>query len=93
MIVLSESGLQKKILNHLDDNNWLAFKMPPIVVGFPDIMALKNGKVIFLELKKQNKGKIGYFQAKMALKLEKYGFLHKFLDNFNDYLELMDSLK
>ena len=51
--MLSESSLQNKIRSKLIKEGWNVIKIIQLSKnGYPDLMALKNGKVIFIEVKR-----------------------------------------
>lgn len=50
---MTESQIQRKIITRLEKAGWYVIKM--IITtknGIPDIMALKNGKAVFIEVKR-----------------------------------------
>lgn len=72
-----ESKLQKKIIDHLTKDNWFVLK---IILsnknGVPDLMAIKEGQTIFIEVKQQGKKVIkGGLQEYRIKELNKYGVL------------------
>ena len=83
-----EKPLQTKIMKILESEGWLVYKMPPLVIGFPDVMALRNGRAIFLEIKKEKGGQVGYFQAQMMKKLRGQGFTAEIIKTIDDFREL-----
>jgi Holliday junction resolvase len=51
-----ESKIQRKIIADLQKKGWLVIKViQSNAPGFPDLMALKEGRVIFLEVKQPGK--------------------------------------
>lgn len=47
-----ESRLQRKIIDDLEKDGWIVVKIKLCNLnGFPDLMALKNGNVFFIEVK------------------------------------------
>jgi Holliday junction resolvase len=51
-----ESKLQAKITKRLKDNGWFVTKLiQSSTNGIPDLMAIRKGVVIFLEVKKEGK--------------------------------------
>jgi Holliday junction resolvase len=89
-MISSEKTLQRRIINDLRHRGWLVYNMPPVVTGFSDVMALKDGETIFLEIKKGDKGKVGYYQVKMARTLRDAGFRHCFVKNYDEYERFID---
>lgn len=52
-----ESIVQRQVSQHLKKDGWLVVKIIQCTLnGFPDLMALKNGKAVFIEVK-SSKGK------------------------------------
>jgi Holliday junction resolvase len=69
-----ESKIQTKIKKKLEAEGWLVIKLIRTSVnGIPDILALKNGKAIFIEVK-QPTGKISEVQKLRIKKLQEQGF-------------------
>ena len=46
-----ESKYQVKIKKYLQENNWLVEKTAFVTIGYPDLIAFRNGKTIFIECK------------------------------------------
>jgi Holliday junction resolvase len=69
-----ESRIQTKIKKKLEAEGWLVIKLIRTSVnGVPDILALKNGKAIFIEVK-QPTGKISEVQKLRIKQLQEQGF-------------------
>ena len=69
-----ESKIQTKIKKKLEAEGWLVIKLIRTSVnGIPDILALKNGKSIFIEVKQPN-GKISEVQKLRIKQLQEQGF-------------------
>ena len=69
-----ESKIQTKIKKKLEAEGWLVIKLIRTSVnGIPDILALKNGKAIFIEVK-QPTGKISEVQKLRIKQLQEQGF-------------------
>jgi len=67
---MTESQIQSKIAKRLRDNGWLVTKLIQTSMnGIPDLMAIRKGNVIFLEVKKP---------GEVASELQKY-----VIDNLN----------
>jgi Holliday junction resolvase len=50
---MKESSIQAKIAKRLKENGWLVTKLIQTSMnGIPDLMAIRKGNVIFLEVKK-----------------------------------------
>jgi HJR/Mrr/RecB family endonuclease len=51
-----ESAVQKKIITYLKKENWFVTKIISCSTnGIPDLMAIKNGQTIFIEVKQKGK--------------------------------------
>jgi Holliday junction resolvase len=71
---MKESILQGRIKAYLINDGWEVVKL--ILTskpGIPDLMCLKNGKIIFIEVKQPN-GKLSKLQEYMINKLITIGF-------------------
>jgi Holliday junction resolvase len=69
-----ESRIQTKIKKKLEAEGWLVIKLIRTSVnGVPDILALKNGKAVFIEVK-QPTGKISEVQKLRIKQLQEQGF-------------------
>ena len=67
---MKESSIQAKIAKRLRENGWLVVKLIQTTMnGIPDLMAIRKGNVIFLEVKKPGED---------ATELQKY-----VMDNIN----------
>lgn len=50
-----ESQIQSRIKTQLEKNGWLVIKLIQTTLnGIPDLMALKNGRTVFIEVKRPN---------------------------------------
>ncbi len=87
-----EKVLQTRIMNDLKKAGWEVFKMPPIVRGFPDVMAFKKGQTIFIEVKDGDKGRLGLAQAKMIKRLREQGFIAVIIKTKEEWLEFLGGL-
>jgi Holliday junction resolvase len=67
---MKESTIQSKIAKRLRENGWLVVKLIQTTMnGIPDLMAIRKGNVIFLEVKREGED---------ATELQKY-----VMDNIN----------
>jgi Holliday junction resolvase len=70
-----ESARQTKIKKQLEKEGWFVIKLIKTSVnGIPDLMALKNGETIFIEVK-QPKGVLSEIQKYRIKELREKGFL------------------
>jgi Holliday junction resolvase len=82
----SEALLQRKIILKLEQDGWYVIKLIQTNKnGLPDLMALKDGKVIFLEIKKPGKipRPLQYFRLR---ELTDLGFKADYIDKWEDFL-------
>jgi Holliday junction resolvase len=71
---ISESKRQSKIINQLTKEGWLCVKLIKTNKnGIPDLMCLKNGITMFIEVKRPN-GKLSELQKIRIKQLQDLGF-------------------
>lgn len=81
---MKEATLQTQIKNRLQKHGWFVTKLIQTSTnGIPDIMAIKNGNVIFLEVKSET-GKASELQLYMMEKLRKFGCFAAVINNISD---------
>jgi len=69
-----ESAIQRKIILELEKSGWLVVKLIQTNKnGIMDLMALRNGEAVFLEVKSEN-GKQSELQKYRQKKIEAQGF-------------------
>jgi len=70
-----ESKIQAKIIKRFTDEGYFVIKLIKTNKnGIPDLMALKNGKTIFIEVKRPLLGKLSKVQEYRIQELKEYGF-------------------
>lgn len=80
-----ESKLQTKIIKHLKIKNFLVNKISLCsVTGWPDIMALKRGHVLYIEVKAPGKQPTP-LQAHVHAQIELYGGIVWVIDNYDEF--------
>jgi Holliday junction resolvase len=81
-----ESKLQSKIIKKLELNGFYVVKIIRAnKSGFPDLLVLKDGKTVFIEVK-QPKGVVSELQKLRKKQLEEQGFEYKiWIDYEVDY--------
>ncbi|MFA5397155.1 MAG: VRR-NUC domain-containing protein [Methanogenium sp.] len=99
---MTEHDLQNLIRLELTKLGWITFRvnvgkvklidgryfdtgLPP---GFSDLMALKDGKTIFIEVKAE-KGKVSKAQKNFIEQMKKNGFAAGIAYNMNDVFEIL----
>jgi len=69
-----EQAIQKKISDRLKKEGWIVVKLIKTTMnGIPDLMALRNGETLFVEVK-QPKGKLAPIQELRIQELREQGF-------------------
>ena len=69
-----EQAIQKKISDRLKKEGWIVVKLIKTTMnGIPDLMALRNGETLFVEVK-QPKGKLAPIQELRIQELKDQGF-------------------
>jgi len=69
-----EQAIQKKISDRLKKEGWIVVKLIKTTMnGIPDLMALRNGETLFVEVK-QPKGKLAPLQELRIQELRDQGF-------------------
>ena len=70
-----ESKIQAKIIKRFTDAGYLVIKLIKTSKnGIPDLMALKDGKVLFVEVKRPLLGKLSKVQEYRIKELKEHGF-------------------
>jgi Holliday junction resolvase len=81
---MRESMIQTKIKKYLETNGWMVIKLIQTSAnGIPDLMALKEGQTIFLEIKQPGK-KPNDLQRYRIDKLQKAGFKATYVTSVTD---------
>jgi Holliday junction resolvase len=70
-----ESKIQAKIIKRYTDEGYFVIKLIKTNKnGIPDLMLLKDGKTIFIEVKRPMVGKLSKVQEYRIKELKEYGF-------------------
>lgn len=87
-----ESKLQRKIIEDLESMGWVVVKIKLCNLnGFPDLMALKNGNVFFIEVKDEGE-EAEPLQEERHKMLRKQGFIVFVVDTWVKYLLIKSRL-
>lgn len=71
---MREALIQSQIKKYLEANGWLVIKLIQTTMnGIPDLMALKDGRTVFIEVKQPGKKPTDLQQYRIE-KLHKQGF-------------------
>ena len=85
---MTEQYIQTKIKNKLEKEGWFILKLIKVSKsGIPDILALRNGVTMFIEVKKPN-GKLSELQRHRIKELRDLGFEVKIWTDYNKNFEL-----
>lgn len=80
---MTEQYIQTKIKNKLEKEGWFILKLIKVSKsGIPDILALRNGVTMFIEVKKPN-GKLSELQRHRIKELRDLGFEVKIWTDYN----------
>lgn len=72
---MSESEIQTKIIKHHTASGWMVTKIIQTTRnGFPDLMLLKNGQCVFVEVKRNRSNKSTPLQRYVQGQLKSAGF-------------------
>lgn len=87
-LTMLESTLQSKIIKQLTSKGFLCVKLIQTNLnGIPDIMCLRNGIVIFIEVKSE-KGKVRPLQEYRHKQLREHGFEVLVVNDINQIKQL-----
>jgi Holliday junction resolvase len=82
-ITISEQKIQSKIIAKLQKENWLCVKLIRTSLnGIPDLLCLRNGVTMFVEVKREN-GKLSELQKVRVKQLQEQGFEVKVWTEYN----------
>ena len=82
---MKESEIQRKITLQLEKRGWLVVKLIKTTMnGIPDLMALKCGKTVFIEVKTEI-GEVSELQKFRHEQLKKQGFTVFVWNKFEDF--------
>lgn len=81
-----ESQLQRKIIKQYENMGYYVVKIIQCSKpGFPDLMLLKDGKIIFIEVKQKGK-KLRPLQEYRKNEIIKQGFEYIVIDNVDNFI-------
>ena len=82
---ISEQQIQTKIKKYAEGKGWIVIKTIKLSeAGFPDLFMFKNGKTIFIEVKKPG-GIISPLQELRQRQLREQGFTCEVIDNLEQF--------
>lgn len=81
---MKESQLQSKIIERLKKHGWYVVKLIQTNTnGIPDLMCIRKGNVIFLEVKREG-GELTPLQEHRIKQLNQMGVFARMVDNVDD---------
>ena len=90
-IKISETDIKKQVKEYLDIMSWFSF---PILQslgafkGIPDRIAIKNGRILFLEIKRTG-GKLSESQKLFQEKIEKAGGEYYVIHSLDELIKIL----
>lgn len=86
----SESQLQRKIITYAKSQGWLYIKTIKLSEsGHADIMLFKDGKTIFIEVKRSKGGVISELQKLRQKQFKNAGFIWEFINDYDEFKKLI----
>jgi len=90
--VVTEAKIQSQIISYLEKKGYYVVKIiQSNKNGWPDLQALKDGKLVFIEVKRE-KGIVSELQKFRHKELAKYGFKTIIAHNINELENGLTSL-
>lgn len=69
-----EKDVRRKVLKKLKENGWFVMSLSEkLASGYPDLLCIKDGQYVFIELKRPKKGKLSLIQIAFHNKLKALG--------------------
>lgn len=88
---MTEQQLQTKIKNKLQKEGWEIIKLIKTSWnGIPDLMCLRNGSTMFIEVKKEKTGVLSELQKIRIKQLRDQGFITKIWTDYDKDFESRD---
>lgn len=86
----SESQLQRKIITYAKSQGWLYIKTIKLSEsGHADIMLFKDGKTIFIEVKRSKGGVISELQKLRQKQFRNAGFIWEFVNDYDEFKKII----
>jgi len=87
---MTEQQLQSKIIKHAKLNSWLYIKTIKLSEsGHADLIFFKDGKTIFIEVKKSTGGVNSELQLYRQKQFQNNGFIWEFCNNLEQFKEII----
>lgn len=91
---MKEQQLQSKIIKYLQADGWLTIKTVSLsTAGWPDVIAFRQGKTIFIEVKNPNRtNHASELQKYRIEQLQQQGFHAAVIYDFNEFINFYTPL-
>lgn len=90
---MAESQIQTSIIKFLESEDWECVKTIRLSkAGYPDIVAMKEGKTIWLECKASSKAKVAPLQLRRISDLRKNGFVAEIVWSVDQVRDIISNL-
>ena len=92
-LIMNEQQLQSKIIKRLQADGWLTIKTVSLsTAGWPDVIAFRQGKTIFIEVKNPNRtNHASELQKYRIEQLQQQGFIAEVVYTFDEFLDKFKS--
>ena len=87
-----EKTFELSIKKYLTDRGWEVIKVGSHKKGWPDLTCFRSGVTFFIETKKGNGGRIGFYQAKTVKRLRSLGFRAEFIEDWQQFLDYYEEI-
>ena len=94
--MISENEVKHQVKDYLNIMGWFNFHILQgmgAYKGIPDRIAVKNGQVLFIEVKKPMGSKHSDFQIKFQENIEKAGGIYILVKCLDDLIKAIDKLE
>lgn len=89
-----ESKEQTKIKKYLEKDGWIVVKTIQLSEsGYPDLFAFKQGRTLFIEVKREKGGRLSEIQKYRIERLIDAGFIVLVSHGFNQFKEQYNELQ
>ena len=91
-IALSENDIKKQVKDYLTFTGWFHFHLMAGSLsypGLPDRIAVKDGKVLFIEIKKPSGGVQSAYQKEFQRQIEAHGGEYLLIHNLDELINCL----
>lgn len=87
---MTEQQLQRKIITYAKSQGWLYIKTIKLSEsGHADVMLFKDGKTIFIEVKRSKGGVISELQKLRQKQFKNAGFIWEFVNDYDEFKKII----